>query len=96
MLLRVHSLAVLENPVVAFGVPTRCRLAEMNGRLQEENAHLKQGNERLGRVIDSGDWSRERLTELAQAGKLSVCGLRLQGEACVWLGLGWQNAWRNC
>ncbi|GAB4817202.1 hypothetical protein N2152v2_004248 [Parachlorella kessleri] len=46
------------------------RLAELTERLQEENAHLKQDVDRLGRVIDSGDWDRERTAELARAAEV--------------------------
>lgn len=39
-------------------------------QLAEENSRLKQECERLGRVIDSGDWGRQRVQELLQAGQV--------------------------
>lgn len=46
------------------------RLAEAMQRLGAENEQLKRENERLARVIDSGDWSRQRVQELLEAGQV--------------------------
>lgn len=46
------------------------RLSRQAEQLGEENARLRQECERLGRVIDSGDWGRQRVQELAQAGRM--------------------------
>ncbi|PRW45153.1 centriole proteome [Chlorella sorokiniana] len=46
------------------------RLAETMQRLGAENEQLKRENERLARVIDSGDWSRQRVQELLEAGRV--------------------------
>jgi hypothetical protein len=45
-------------------------LPPMLCRMLAENQALKQDNARLAHVIDSGDWGRERVAELLQAGKL--------------------------
>ncbi len=39
-------------------------------QLAGENAWLKKECERLGRVIDSGDWGQQRVQELLQAGRV--------------------------
>ena len=38
--------------------------------LEEENKRLRGENERLARVIDSGDWGRARADELVRAGEV--------------------------
>ncbi len=35
-----------------------------------ENERLQRDNERFTRLIDSGDWGRSRVSELAKAGTL--------------------------
>ena len=47
-----------------------CQLEGKVERLEAEMTHVKQDNERLQRVIDSGDWGRERVGELQQAGEV--------------------------
>jgi hypothetical protein len=54
---------------VSHPVPA-CRLSKELGRLAAENEHLKEDNDRLCRVIDSGDWGRQRVQELLQAGRV--------------------------
>lgn len=51
------------------------RLTCTTGKLQLEKDFLKQDNERLGRVIDSGDWGKCRVEELLEAGKpvIRIC-----------------------
>lgn len=39
-------------------------------RLKKENEQLRQDNQRLSKVIDSGEWGRDRVSELAQAGQV--------------------------
>ena len=39
-------------------------------RLGGENEQLRRENERLARVIDSGDWGRQRVQELLEAGRV--------------------------
>ncbi|KAL4448368.1 hypothetical protein ABPG75_005587 [Micractinium tetrahymenae] len=46
------------------------RLGEQAQQLAKENARLRQECERLGRVIDSGDWGLQRVQELLQAGRV--------------------------
>jgi hypothetical protein len=43
---------------------------EEHERLRAEHEQLRQESERLARVIDSGDWGRDRVAELAQAGQV--------------------------
>lgn len=57
-----------------------CRLQELASRLQAENEHLKHDNERLGRVIDSGEWGRARVAELEQAGEKCQNPARSQAQ----------------
>ena len=67
-----------------------CRVSEQAKRLAAENASLRQEAERLGRVIDSGDWGRLRMQELLQAGRVLqqerdalatlVAGVQRQGQ----------------
>lgn len=45
-----------------------CSLADRAERLQGEAAQLAADNERLCRVVDSGDWGRARVQELVQVG----------------------------
>lgn len=47
-----------------------CKLMAEVQRLTTEAALLRQDNERLARIIDSGDWGRERVAELLQAGEV--------------------------
>ena len=55
----------------SLSAPTSAhRLAEAVQRLGAENEQLKRENERLARVIDSGDWSRQRVQELLEAGRV--------------------------
>lgn len=42
----------------------------LHAQLQEEIQRVRQENERLTRVIDSGEWGRERVAELTQAGQV--------------------------
>jgi hypothetical protein len=51
-------------------MPLPCRLSDELGRLAAENEHLNADNDRLCRVIDSGDWGRQRVQELLQAGRV--------------------------
>lgn len=46
------------------------RLQEAVQRLGADNEQLKRENERLARVIDSGDWGRQRVQELVEAGRV--------------------------
>ena len=46
----------------------RTRLEALEG----ENAKLRRDNERFVRLIDSGDWTRQRVDEMQKAGE--VCG----------------------
>ncbi|KAL4433246.1 hypothetical protein ABPG77_003294 [Micractinium sp. CCAP 211/92] len=46
------------------------RLGLQAEQLAGENAWLKKECERLGRVIDSGDWGQQRVQELLQAGRV--------------------------
>ena len=49
----------------------RARLAhEFQTQLSLEVERLRQDNERLARVVDSGDWNRDRVAELTQAGQV--------------------------
>lgn len=45
-------------------------LAQEAARLQQEAAQLREDNHRLSRVIDSGEWGRDRVHELTEAGKV--------------------------
>lgn len=49
----------------------RARTAhEFQAQLNLEVERLRQENERLARVVDSGDWNRDRVAELTQAGQV--------------------------
>lgn len=43
---------------------------EFHSQLSYEVERLRQENERLARVVDSGDWGRDRVAELTQAGQV--------------------------
>lgn len=43
---------------------------EFHSQLSYEVERLRQENERLARVVDSGDWGRNRVAELTQAGQV--------------------------
>ena len=60
----------ITNPRAMLPPAPACRLSEELGRLAAENEHLKADNDRLCRVIDSGDWGRQRVQELLQAGRV--------------------------
>lgn len=45
--------------------------AEMIAEMKAENDRLRRDNERFVRLIDSGEWGRGRVSELAQAGELN-------------------------
>lgn len=46
------------------------RLQEHIVTVDKENDRLRIENERLGHVIDSGTWGKDRITELIQAGQV--------------------------
>ncbi|KAL2622577.1 hypothetical protein R1flu_002782 [Riccia fluitans] len=46
------------------------RLQEHIVEVEKENDRVRQENQRLTHVIDSGDWGRKRIAELLQAGKI--------------------------
>lgn len=50
--------------------PSQCRLGSQAEQLAGENAWLRKECERLGRVIDSGEWGQQRVQELLQAGRV--------------------------
>lgn len=47
-----------------------CRLTERVQQLATDGEQLRRENERLCRVIDSGDWGRQRVEELLRAGRV--------------------------
>jgi hypothetical protein len=52
---------------------SEARTEEIHARaetVEEENKRLRADNERLTRVIDSGDWGRARADELVRAGEV--------------------------
>lgn len=49
-----------------FSPPPQAQLAQ----LQAENERLRRDNERFVRLVDSGDWGRGRVAELAAAGEV--------------------------
>jgi hypothetical protein len=69
--------------------------------LQSEVEQLRRDNERLAKVIDSGDWGRERITELTQAAQIlqqerdalvklveSLPGSKLRRQSGAWTAAG--------
>lgn len=46
------------------------RLQEHIVQVEKENDRVRQENQRLAHVIDSGDWGRKRIAELLQAGQV--------------------------
>ena len=56
---------------LGFAEGRRARSAhEFHSQLSYEVERLRQENERLARVVDSGDWGRDRVAELTQAGQV--------------------------
>jgi hypothetical protein len=70
-----RSRLVTSNPIVAISsqMVSEARTEEIHARaetVEEENKRLRADNERLTRVIDSGDWGRARADELVRAGEV--------------------------
>lgn len=82
--LLVDSTDAATDPIRLSGclVPTPCRLAARAAALEGEAAALRADNERLCRVVDSGDWGRARVEELVQVGPPCPCGT-WGGNVCL-------------
>ena len=57
-------------PDLSRVAPACCRLSEQVEHLEASDERLQHDNERLCRVLDSGDWGRQRVQELVDAGRV--------------------------